>query len=151
MAEIKDMIGEYLCKLSIHVDSPIVSNPDPVVSEAELRQRDEDPLATRVWEITSPHDESDPAALILELESDQTPSRNNSRLVVEEGVQGPEQVAPRFELVLSDEQNTETFSDVKERRNQRRRKRRRELKQQRLQKAFASATSRTPTVSASSQ
>ncbi len=68
-------------------------------------------------------------------------------------MQGPEQAAPRFELVLSDEQDTETLSDTKEKKNQRRRKRRRELKQQRLREAFALATptSRTPTVSASSQ
>ena len=106
-------MGEYLCKLSVHVDSPLASNPDPVLSEAELRQRDEDPLPTRVWEITSPHDESDPAALILALESDQRASQNNSRAVSPgENMQGPEQVAPRFEFVLSDEENTETTSDL---------------------------------------
>ncbi len=153
MAEIKGTMGKYLANITVRMQSPIAPNPDPVLSEAELRQQQEDPLPTRTWEITSPHDESDPMALILELESDQRASRDNSGLVIDEHVQTATQLTPIFELPLSDDPEAQQTMSVKEKRNERRRKRRRELRQQRLQEALSQASSAltTPTVSASSQ
>ena len=104
-----------------------MSNPDPVLSKAELRQRNEDLMPTRTWGITSPPDESDPAALILELESDQRASKDNSRLTIGEKVQVQARTVPRLEIILSDEQSVETAAtEAKERKIERRRKRRRE-------------------------